>query len=250
MGLFKRNKHAEESPAVVISEFSPTAISNHIAKISARAKELSGCVEITCINQLITPFLASFGWNTSDPAHCAMEKTVRSKKRADIMLLEHGVCKIVIEAKRPGTKLDPHINQLAGYFNNTHASIGILTDGIQYWFFSYSEHRPGSGAYMNESPFARVTIDKVSLESKDAFLMALCKEDFNVQNLVNYSDADYTRGKIYGLIGGAHGAAVNSFVHKAFCIVNPGLSPLEIEQLINFTNHHSRWNYRHDISEW
>lgn len=247
MCLFRKSKTESNSPTPIAipDTFSASEISKRISDLPIRAKELGKCIEVTCVHQLISPFLAAFGWNISDPMHCVLEKTTNSKKRADIMLLHQGNCKIVIEAKRPGAKLTPHIKQLAGYFNNSRASIGILTDGIQYWFFSYSEHQPGQGSYMNEAPFARVSIDKVSLEGKDAFLMALCKDNFDVKNLVGYSDADYTRGKIYGLIGGACGAAVDNFVRQAFCIVNPGLPPTEIDKLISFTRHHSRWNYRH-----
>lgn len=247
MSLFKKNSSPSSItiPVTVPDDLSPETISKKLTDLSQRTSELGKCVEETAKFQLVLPFLGAFGWDLANPNQGVIEKNAGKKKRADIILLHNGSAKIVIEVKRPGTNLAQHIKQLAGYFNNSNASIGILTDGIKYWFFSFTEYQPDKGYFMNETPFARISIDKIDLHNKDAFIMALCEKDFDVKNLEIYSKADYTRGKVYGLIGSAHGAAVNSFVRSAFCIAYPSLPPKTIDDLINFTNHHSRWSYRH-----
>lgn len=222
-------------------------IAEKIAPLSKIAQgELANCVEETAKIQLILPFLAAFGWDLTNPRHGSIETTVGAKKRADIMLLEKGVVKVVLEAKKPNSNLNNSIEQLKGYFDNCHASVGILTDGIEYWFFSSIKESPDS---MDVTPFARVSIHTLNLEKNDAFLLSLCRDGFSAERLALFSDADRTRSLIYALLGSRMTAAQGKLIHDIFVAVYPSLLPNEIESLISFTKYHSRWNFRHGKSE-
>lgn len=95
---------------------------------------------------LIKPFLRVFGYETSSVVPNKIETRYRIGKRiADMALLKDNKLVIVLEAKRVGTDLTKHYQQLSDYFNTTDRdnipTFGILTNGEQYNFYDSEENR-------------------------------------------------------------------------------------------------------------
>ena len=92
-------------------------------------------------NVLIEPFMTALGYsarNTNEvfPEYPADVGTKQLEK-VDYAILRDGKPIILVECKALGNPLGaPDISQLTKYYNNTDATIGVLTDGVVYKFFS------------------------------------------------------------------------------------------------------------------
>ena len=157
-----------------VNHFSANAITRRTQAVRRRADDFmklpKPVAEATIKVQLIYPFLEEFGWKSSDPNTMKLEVLAGGHNKADIMLLKDGVVKIVIEAKAIGMNLrEPkYIDQLRGYFENCYASVGVLTDGVEYHFYSYAADDEST---MDDSPFAIVDIRRLRLSEKNKFML-------------------------------------------------------------------------------
>lgn len=112
---------------------------------------------------LIIPFFIQLGYNTYDPYEFTSELLAdcrtNGSDKVDYSILVNGEPKVIIEAKRFNTPLEPHIGQLARYFNvKPTIRYGILTNGTDYYFFTDTEHKN----LMDAEPFYRLNIENVS----------------------------------------------------------------------------------------
>ncbi|MCA9175602.1 MAG: type I restriction enzyme HsdR N-terminal domain-containing protein [Planctomycetales bacterium] len=87
------------------------------------------------------PLINALGYNVFDPTVVVPEFTadVGTKKgeKVDYAILRDGAPILLWECKRLGVNLDDaHCSQLFRYFTTTSARIGILTNGVDYRFFS------------------------------------------------------------------------------------------------------------------
>ena len=136
---------------------------------------------------LITPFLRLMGYDTTNPAEVRAEYTadVGSKKgeKVDFAILEDGEPIIFIECKPATNDLNTdNISQLFRYVAITDVQIGLLTNGIEYKFFT-----TGDDNKMDEKPF--LDIDILNLTKKDIKeLEKFAKPNFNVDEVVSRAD--------------------------------------------------------------
>ena len=82
-------------------------------------------------------------------------------EKVDYAIIKDGDPIILIEAKPHTQKLDRHKTQLERYFTVTDSKFGILTNGIEYRFYSDIE-KPN---VMDEAPF--LVIDMLKLKDRD-----------------------------------------------------------------------------------
>jgi hypothetical protein len=97
--------------------------------------------EEACKSALVMPFINALGYNVFDPREVTPELVadVGTKKgeKVDYAILREGKPVMLFECKTCGCDLDStHASQLYRYFSVTDARFGILTNGIQYRFFS------------------------------------------------------------------------------------------------------------------
>lgn len=90
---------------------------------------------------LVVPFLRELGFDPFDPDVVVPEFTadVGTKKgeKVDYALKQDGKIIMLIECKSAHTNLnEAHYGQLFRYFSVTEARVGVLTNGLEYWFFS------------------------------------------------------------------------------------------------------------------
>ena len=132
---------------------------------------------------LILPLIRALGYNDSDRAEVVPEFIVdrRSNERVDYAIISGDAPVIVIECKAASVNLsDRRVSQLNRYFNATSARIGILTNGIEYRFFSDFE-RPN---LMDQDHFWEIDVE--NLEDGDLEqLQTLFGKGFSVEETLD-----------------------------------------------------------------
>ncbi|UCH97387.1 MAG: type I restriction enzyme HsdR N-terminal domain-containing protein [Candidatus Aminicenantes bacterium] len=135
---------------------------------------------------LIMPFIKALGYDVFNPLEVVPEFTadVGTKKgeKVDYAILKDGEPIILVECKHWGEDLIEHGSQLFRYFAVTKAKFAILTNGIEYRFFSDLEEENK----MDEKPFLIFNVT----EMKDPVIQELRKfhkSYFNIDEIINTS---------------------------------------------------------------
>ncbi|MFG0285559.1 MAG: type I restriction endonuclease [Phycisphaerales bacterium JB039] len=110
--------------------------------IAERLSELEGRLETeeATKNALIMPFLQALGYDVFNPAEVVPEFVadvgIKRGEKVDYAVMRNGSPIILVECKGYAVPLTTHSSQLYRYFSVTSARIAILTNGVQYQFFS------------------------------------------------------------------------------------------------------------------
>lgn len=137
---------------------------------------------------LIMPFLRILGYDTTNPAEVKAEYTAdvgtKQGEKVDLAILENDNPLIFIECKPVKNPLtSDHISQLYRYFSITDIQIGILTNGVEYKFFTTGE----DNNRMAEKPF--LDIDLLNLTKNDIKeLEKFVKKNFDIDEIVTRAD--------------------------------------------------------------
>lgn len=133
---------------------------------------------------LVMPFLQALGYDVFNPAVVIPEFTadvgVKKGEKVDYALCIAGRLSVLIECKPSSVDLDlKHASQLFRYFATTDARLAILTNGVQYQFYSDIE-QPNR---MDEKPFFVFSMDAIR-KSDVATLELFSCSTFNVDAIV------------------------------------------------------------------
>lgn len=113
----------------------------------------------------VLPMISSLGYDIFNPLEVVPEfiADIGRKKgeKVDYAIMINNKPLILIEVKQCGTKLDRHISQLERYFTVTDSKFAILTDGVEYRFYS-DLHETNR---MDRLPF--LTIDIKNMKESD-----------------------------------------------------------------------------------
>lgn len=137
---------------------------------------------------LITPFLRLMGYDTTNPAEVKAEYTAdvgtKQGEKVDFAIIEDGEPIVFIECKSAANELSTdNISQLFRYFSITDIQIGILTNGVEYKFFTTGD----DNNRMDEKPFLDVNL--LNLTRKDIKeLEKFKKVNFNIDEVVSRAD--------------------------------------------------------------
>ncbi len=137
---------------------------------------------------LITPFLRLMGYDTTNPAEVKAEYTAdvgtKQGEKVDFAILKNGEPTVFIECKSAANELNTdNISQLYRYFSITDIQIGILTNGVEYKFFTTGD----DNNRMDERPF--LDVDLLNLTKKDIKeLEKFKKVNFDVDEVVSRAD--------------------------------------------------------------
>jgi predicted type IV restriction endonuclease len=117
-------------------------------------------------NALIMPFIAALGYDVFDPSEVTPELVadvgIKKGEKVDYAILKNSKPIILFECKAKDVNLNKeHASQLHRYFHATEARFGILTNGIQYKFFTDLE----KANMMDSVPFFE--IDMLDLKESD-----------------------------------------------------------------------------------
>lgn len=120
-------------------------------------KDMTQTEEATKMS-LIVPFFQLMGYDVFNPLKFCPEYTadvgIKKGEKVDYAILSDGKPLILIEAKASNKKLDKHSSQLFRYFVTTPAKFAILTNGIEYKFYTDLDE----SNKMDKAPFLEVNL--------------------------------------------------------------------------------------------
>jgi len=136
----------------------------------------------------VLPFLNILGYDVFDPTIVVPEFTAdigrKKGEKVDYAIMINNKPLILIEVKPHTEKLDRHKTQLERYFTVTDSKFAILTNGIEYWFYSDLE-KPN---VMDKAPF--LTINMLELKSRDIKELEKFKYDnLDIDNILSMAGA-------------------------------------------------------------
>lgn len=141
---------------------------------------------------LIMPLFQALGYDVFNPMEFVPEYVadvgIKKGEKVDYAILTDGEPTILVEAKWCGEPLDKHGNQLFRYFTTTKAKFGILTNGVEYRFFTDLDE-PNK---MDEKPFFEFNITQIK-EQDITELKKFHKANFDVEAVFSAAeDLKYT----------------------------------------------------------
>lgn len=165
-----------------------------LAKRAISAQAIAQTEEATK-NAIVMPFLRVLGFDVFDPHQIIPEYVadvgLKKGEKIDYAVKIGDRIEYLVEAKSVSTSLrDAQYSQLFRYFHTCDANIGILTNGLQIWFFTDLE-APNK---MDASPFFK--FDLLSYDDNDLKeLEKFHKNNFSIENIqAAASSLKYLRG--------------------------------------------------------
>lgn len=159
---------------------------DQIKGLSDRVESLKNSIqtEEATKNAFIMPFIQSLGYDVFNPLEVVPEFVadigLKKGEKIDYAIFQNSNPTILIECKHWNKNLDLHDGQLLRYFHVSKAKFGILTNGIEYRFYSDLEE-PNK---MDEKPFFVFHIS----DYKDAHIEELKKfhkSVFNIESIMS-----------------------------------------------------------------
>lgn len=141
-------------------------------------------------NAFVMPFIIALGYDVFNPSEVIPEfiADVGTKKgeKVDYAIKKDDNIIILIECKTIGTNLNhpENYSQLIRYFSITRTRFGILTNGIEYQFFSDLDNRHE----MDKKPFFEFNISNFE-EHQIEELKKFTKSSFDLENIISTANS-------------------------------------------------------------
>lgn len=141
----------------------------------------------------VLPFINLLGYDTFNPTEVVPEFTadigLKKGEKVDYAIFQNGEPIIIVECKNWNENLDAHNSQLFRYFHASKTRFALLTNGIQYRFYTDLD----SKNKMDEKPFLEFDITKLK-EHTIIEIAKFHKSNFDVEQIVdNASALKYTK---------------------------------------------------------
>ncbi len=135
----------------------------------------------------VFPMLQLLGYDVFDPNVVVPEFTAdigrKKKEKVDFAIMKDGKPIILLEVKPHTQSLDRHKTQLERYYTVTDAKFAILTNGIDWWFYSDIDETNR----MDEHPF--LSINLLDLRPRDIRELEKFKADnFNIESILDLAE--------------------------------------------------------------
>lgn len=151
-----------------------------------KLKEQTQTEEATKMS-FIVPFFSALGYDVFNPLEFVPEFTAdvgtKQGEKVDYAIIKDNAPVVLIEAKHWKENLDNHINQLYRYFSVTKAKFGILTNGIEYRFFTDLDETNK----MDIKPFLVINMANLKENSVNQ-LKKFTKEIFDVDEIMTTAE--------------------------------------------------------------
>ncbi|QXV63619.1 type I restriction enzyme HsdR N-terminal domain-containing protein [Mucilaginibacter sp. 21P] len=135
-------------------------------------------------NALIMPFIKILGYDVFNPFEVNPEFIadigIKKGEKVDYAIMKEGEPAVLVECKHHLEKLDPHNSQLFRYFHTTKAKFGLLTNGLNYRFYTDLVETNK----MDSSPFFEFNITEIK-EADIIELKKFHKSYFDVDSITN-----------------------------------------------------------------
>lgn len=131
---------------------------------------------------LVMPFFSMLGYDVFNPQEFVPEFTadvgIKKGEKVDYAIMKDGEPVILVECKSVTENLNRHNSQLFRYFGTTTSKFAILTNGMQYWFYTDLDN----ANKMDERPFLMVNLLDVR-DNQVPELKRFCKGAFDVDSI-------------------------------------------------------------------
>ena len=135
-----------------------------ITQLSQRIQRMNDSIgtEEATKNAMVMPFFSTLGYDVFNPAEVIPEYTcdvgIKKNEKIDYAICRDGQPVMLVECKHWSKNLDSHNGQLFRYFAVSKARFGLLTNGLEYRFFS-DTMKPN---IMDDEPFFIFRLDDPS----------------------------------------------------------------------------------------
>ncbi|NER14541.1 restriction endonuclease [Leptobacterium flavescens] len=141
----------------------------------------------------VLPFINLLGYDTFNPTEVVPEFTadlgLKKGEKVDYAIFQEGNPILIMECKHWKEDLNDHNSQLFRYFHVTKTRFAVLTNGIEYQFFTDLEEKNK----MDKKPFLEFDITRLK-ENTIHEISKFHKSHFDVNKIVNNASAlKYTR---------------------------------------------------------
>lgn len=141
----------------------------------------------------VLPFINALGYDTFNPTEVVPEFTadlgLKKGEKVDYAIFQNDIPILIVECKNWKESLNNHNSQLFRYFHVTKTRFSLLTNGIQYRFYTDLE-QPNK---MDEKPFLEFDITKIK-DNDVHEISKFHKSNFDVNKIVNNASAlKYTK---------------------------------------------------------
>lgn len=168
---------------------------NLISNLSKRVERIKDNVhtEEATKTSLIMPFFQTLGYDVFNPEEFVPEYVadvgIKKGEKVDYAILQDGEPVILIEAKSISESLEKHSSQLFRYFGTTNAKFAILTNGVDYRFYTDLEEQNK----MDKVPFFEFNLLDIK-DNQINELLKFKKDNFSVENIMTTaSELKYTK---------------------------------------------------------
>ncbi len=159
---------------------------DEIKKIGERFESLKNNIqtEEATKNAFIMPFIQALGYDIFNPMEVVPEYTadigIKKGEKIDYAIFKDSKPTILIECKHWSQNLNLHEGQLLRYFHVSEAKFGILTNGIQYRFYSDLVEKNK----MDEKPFLEFNLTDLK-DNQIEELKKFHKSVFDEESITN-----------------------------------------------------------------
>ena len=131
---------------------------------------------------LVMPFFQLLGYDVFNPLEFSPEFTadvgITKGEKVDYAILQENEPVILIECKAVNEKLDNHDSQLFRYFGTTTSKFGILTNGIEYRFYTDLDEQNK----MDSTPFLNFNLTDLK-DNHIVEIFKFTKENFEISKI-------------------------------------------------------------------
>lgn len=164
------------------------ALADKVLKLKDRIE-----TEESTKHAFVLPFINLLGYDTFDPTEVVPEFTadlgIKKGEKVDYAIFQNGDPIIIIECKHWKEKLNPHNSQLFRYFHTTKTRFSLLTNGIEYQFYTDLD----AANKMDERPFLEFDITQIKENSINE-IAKFQKSKFDIAEIVdNASSLKHTK---------------------------------------------------------
>ena len=170
-------------------------IQNQLKSLAEKINQLKDKIdtEESTKHAFVLPFINILGYDSFNPTEVVPEFTadigLKKGEKVDYAIFQNQQPIMIIECKNWKEKLNAHNSQLFRYFHTTKTRFALLTNGIEYQFYTDLE----ASNKMDEKPFLEFNITDLK-ENTLHEITKFHKSNFDVDKIVdNASALKYTK---------------------------------------------------------
>lgn len=202
-----------------------------ILQLSERISKLKDSIgtEEATKNAFVMPLINALGYDVFNPMEVMPEFTcdIGTKKgeKIDYAIMKDGKPIMLIECKHWQQPLSLHDNQLLRYFHVSDARFGVLTNGIEYRFYTDID----KNNIMDEKPFLVVDMQKLS-DAKIEQLKSFHKSYFNENEILSTAAELKISNELKNIVKNEFSEPSPEFVRFFVKAINGSYTAKQVEQ--------------------